>query len=1185
VSLHVIGSGGIHGENLETSILQTTSGSGIIIRKQRPFMPTTFPPPQTIPLTYTISEPPTTRQSVSNPFTVPELPILHQFHDVDAILKASPKKNAESNSTLISHQSERFQGDFTVNSKWMRNNSRDGNINPTNSNLDTGSVSSGNQQWAEVLNVTMPTVKPQHNSYREVFSTRYHQQQAWGDMGNRARPGNRIPLKDTGIPSVESPLSRVQINTSTLNPLDDSVANTPFSIVTLIPVKSNSGVGRPLRPRPKLPSHTSVQIKNKTEPTEYTLRNKAVDSEDFSPSERPIGLGVVNGAQQTEISHETKNNVAGSTEKSEGTMISFSQSSLEAPQQEDENGALDHKSQSSDIKYSMQSPIFSRINSSASQQPMLSPFTHIISTEMPLTMDTVLTSIKETQTQSSINVPPLLSTATLETTSSVQQSTAEKLISPLKKGTISATSSTVTPITATALSLWRTTQPPTVPTIKVTETLPTKKLVQITTGTTAKVNDSSSADLPSNTNHESQINRTATGLIKNVTHRVESMVRISLVSTSNQPSVGEVHENTTAGNTKPNNIQMREMNGTDTSPTHSPYQQTLTTKTPSHLKQASTVTVPKHQNSTERPASIYTAPSEFIPVIVIQDSPDENWHRNNSGKQTVKGNSTKQTLDPPPTASNIPNSTGGQREYITMNTTNAITNSSKLQENLSLITPELRDKNLIQNGMAQNISTTISNRHGGNNSKEKPESVKENVINTTSQPHVVTPQTVILNTDTVTTTSIEISFGEDTEKVTVGPLNTSQSPNRIGITTAANIPNSSRVHAENVTTMKVLDNNHSSTADLPITQLPSIVKENMSTHKVKETRRQPKMKPTNAYISSLKNFRLEERMMDSTGNLKMEDKTDTDQPLSRVADVTNTTTTLSIISSEDNGTKNTTITGNYNYHVNFNVPRALFKLNSTTESLVPENYSSDQVSSEKEGIILTRTNGSSSAVTHLTKEGAPQKEGELQFNSSQSYVAQDSTLHKVNKGIIPTEEISTPNEDILSTKHEVTNTSNDASEIFTNFTVTKVTASSTMQGKQPPEDYEMSDDDVMHLLNETRNHSIMSQEAMNTLSKYANVHTAMSSNNATKGSQNSVHNDEDKTSNGPTENYVGENTTNIIATEQEKLTTKVILPHESSNHAGIPILTKIYNKAPQQFHEKEASTEAGSPDLANATGM
>jgi len=56
-----------------------------------------------------------------------------------------------------------------------------------------------------------------------------------------------------------------------------------------------------------------------------------------------------------------------------------------------------------------------------------------------------------------------------------------------------------------------------------------------------------------------------------------------------------------------------------------------------------------------------------------------------------------------------------------------------------------------------------------------------------------------------------------------------------------------------------------------------------------------------------------------------------------------------------------------------------------------------------------------------------------------------------------------------------------------------------------------------------------------------------------------------------------------MATEEAKLSTKATLPYGGNSHAGIPILTKIYNKAPQPFGEKVSSTEAANP--VNTTGM
>jgi hypothetical protein len=1256
VSLHVVGSGGISGENLETSILHTTSGGGIIIRKQhQAATAATFLPPLTIPLIYTTSEPPSTHRSIASPFTIPELPILHQFHDVDTILKASPVKNTKPDETRISHQHEHFQGNIMVNSKWMRNSSSHGNNVPGNPDLHTGSVSSGNQQQIEVLNDTTSTVKPQYSSHWESFPARHHYQSAWADTGNKARPGNsKIPFKYTDIPSVvtpvESSLPKVPVNNSvnvqfaTFNPLGNSMSNTPFSIVTLIPVRSNSGVGRPLRPRPKLPSDISIHIKNKTElkdvtlNSEYALRHKAGDREQSFLSPRPLESSPVNGVQLYEVSHKRKNNLSGSTNKSEGATTNFNQSPTEVSEQEAGSTAMDHKSQSSGFKYSTQSPTFSRTTSSAPQQTTTSSqFSPATPSNMPLplTTDTGLTSINVTQTEAA---PVLLATRPVGA-SSINKSAADKMATmPPTEKTNLATVTRVSQIITTTSPLRKTTQPSTVVTTKETETLPLSTSTTEsapTIGTppplitsitpTAKTNESSLANLASNTNHNGQVNKNATHQTKNATRIVQNMVKISSVSTLKQRhSEAEVKENITAGITNTSNIKIKETNKTNTStlPMPSAQQENLTTRTtPSYLAQKNTVTAPKNSHSTVhssvQPAILHTTPSEFIPVIVIQDSPDETWNTNNSNKQNTNMNSSAPTLKVHPSASSVPDGTSGHSGNITRNT-NATRNASKMQENSLLGTSEIRhNKNSSGNGMGQNISIIVPNLQSGNNSsKEKLESVKENIRNTTPQPNTVTPQAVILNTDIVTTTSIEISFGENASKVIGHPLKTSQLPNSAGITIIPNI-SSDRHNAENVTTMKQADSHHSSTMDMP-TKLPSAVTELTSTHKAKETRRQPKMKLAYTYAPSLETFKLEERMMDSTGNMKIKGEMHNNLLTPKATDVTDTTTTLNIFSSERTGTSNTVIMvtksepQNYKYSITSDETRTVSELNSATKSSVSANYTSDQVSSVEKEFNSTRETSDSenyssnqfssaeedtilpqnNASSHLTKQGSAQRE-ELPFTSSQSNAAQDPTLQTTHEGIILTTEkmfvalyeASTPNE-IPPTKDKVTNTNNEALEMFTNFTVTKVTASSSMQGKQPPDEFELSDDDVMLLLNATRKNNFMSQEAVNTLSKYANVHTAISSNNATKHSQNKIFDgdDYDKTRNETTENYASDKKTSNTATEEAKLSTKATVLDGSNNPAGIPILTKIYNKAPLQFSEKHATTEAGFPDLSNATG-
>ena len=647
------------------------------------------------------------------------------------------------------------------------------------------------------------------------------------------------------------------------------------------------------------------------------------------------------------------------------------------------------------------------------------------------------------------------------------------------------------------------------------------------------------------------------------------------ISTLQQRPFTEVQENTTADSNSNTNI--KETNKKNTSQIPPRNQQTLTTRSPSHSTQTSTVPVLKDSHSTLPPSSqstiIHTPFINFIPVLVTQDSADEIWHRNNLHKQIAKVDSPVPTMEMYSNTSNADDWIGGQKKDITNNSTSVTKNIPKIKNNTALKTPQLRDKNATENGQNQNITIPILKLQSGNNSTNaKAESAAENLRNTISPPNVVKPYSVILNTDTVTTTSIEISFGENEGKVTVNPAKSSH-----------NIA-SQQVHSD-----------QSSTLDLPIT-VPPAVMETTSIHKVKETRRQPKMKLTNTYALSSDKLRLEQRMMDSIGNLKTEERADIKLLMPKVDAIIDTTTTQNINSGEDDERKNITLMsaeyepGNYNYSITLNIPTTIFiKLNSTTESSVPENYTSDQVSSAVDKTIIANVNSPSNVRTHLTKDGSPQNE-EFPVNFSFT-VAEDPLTQRTNeKTIQTTEEISSTlydvpklHEEIFSTEDEVASTSNDTLEIFTNFTVTKVTGSSNLQSKPPPESFEMSDDDIIRLLNATRNHSIMSQEVVNTLSKYANIHTAISSNNITHDTRIKVYDNDDKLRHETTENYFGEKITNVMATEEAKLSTKVTLPYGSASHAGIPILTKIYNKAPQLFGEQVSSTEAANP--VNTTGM
>ena len=148
---------------------------------------------------------------------------------------------------------------------------------------------------------------------------------------------------------------------------------------------------------------------------------------------------------------------------------------------------------------------------------------------------------------------------------------------------------------------------------------------------------------------------------------------------------------------------------------------------------------------------------------------------------------------------------------------------------------------------------------------------------------------------------------------------------------------------------------------------------------------------------------------------------------------------------------------------------------------------------------------------------------------------------------------------------------------YTNYTVTKTIGSSDIEST------ELSDDELFYLLNlgnktqsNSKNHSILSQEAMDALNKLANVRT-----NEPKTSLEIA---EDIT----TENSFELNITKPIVTEEDKLSTKAISSYNNNNHAGIPILTKIYNKAPQKFDDKvptlKSSPEEDYADLSNETG-
>lgn len=78
----------------------------------------------------------------------------------------------------------------------------------------------------------------------------------------------------------------------------ETQSSTKFPLVTLIPVKSNSGIGRPLRPKPKRTSNSTNTVENRSFPNDPFIRNVAISQ---NPLNKFIQTEVV-----TSVSSEVK---------------------------------------------------------------------------------------------------------------------------------------------------------------------------------------------------------------------------------------------------------------------------------------------------------------------------------------------------------------------------------------------------------------------------------------------------------------------------------------------------------------------------------------------------------------------------------------------------------------------------------------------------------------------------------------------------------------------------------------------------------------------------------------------------------------------------------------------------------------------------------------------------------------
>ncbi|XP_069689200.1 uncharacterized protein [Periplaneta americana] len=1454
VSLHVVGSSGVHEDDLETSILHTTSGGGIIVRKQhRPILPATFAPPHTIPLSYIATESPSTHRPIANPFTVPELPILHQFRDVDAILKIPP-------SSAIRHHPD--------GSNWRGNSSSEGFTKETaikshSRNPNVGVVSdssvetSGDQQWIELLNVTTNVVKPQStkvhssaSSHRETISTMYNQRPTWGDGGNRERPANHDEVISSVVP-MKSSFSKVQTNESRRVQIvipkpqantEGSAANvTPLSIVTLIPVRSNSGIGRPLRPRPKLPSQTQFQAINKTASidivlnSEYTLRNKSGDkhstlvpinvrsngsseahgmvqkivSDRFTTSlpvsqhkipSKPIGTTLGQVVKINETSNNKKNNITRfsqpkptpySTLRPEGppvriktgsySFVSSSQSStysrepITVTSNQPVNSPISERNttgyikwdtknesttQPTEDKYSTESKILSStkqtsdsllspqittqmsvatVISNVTKKEMHSP-AEVTTTVMSLTtpeptqlhsttsssstLSSMMTTSPPTTTIPTTAVLPLTKTTQLPTLTSRSTATST-LASLISKSTLQSTSSTTLPppkktttikLSATLSSSLltfktTTTLPPprktttnkssatlssslltlkttTLPTTRIKTTLPSSTLAP-------KVNEFSTAEpfahLNMSANYSNNINKTASEQIKNITEIVENMVRISTSTLKQRPlnSNKDVQISTTTDRAEIKHVT-EEGYRINNSVTNTPSQKLLTTTSttstsPELLKSTnnsySTSSFVLQHATTNNVSAAFTrlttpSPmlSEFIPVVVIQDVPNDNWHRNVSSMYVVKTDSTlksslkQKTGQGSTTAkSNVTDRTStslpaGHRN-ISVSVIAVTTAMSEIQKikttgkNATLNVQENVERNISENEGSQNKLRIIPNiQVNSNSSKKNLKSDEMKIKSTTSDPSVVTPQTVILKTDIVTRTSV-VSSEANGGQVTKNPLNNYLVTNSNNITVT---PGNNKQNYSKNETGNFASHNSSISDMLNYTVTDSAQK--VTEHK--ETRRQPKMKQTNEYEPKYGHFRFEDRVANNVGSQIFEGTIN--------FDISTQSFTSEFTTIPNNFHEEESIINNFkesdNTSVTVDIPETFatemgITQSSTTEvaALDTENFEKILLPVSEENVTpskITSENGVSVAKESDSTEINTPLSGKMEFQSVSHKdnlydnlqqndgkifeLESEFTLSTSNKipvtenvvfrtegsssqkeNIPTTVKIFSNMEEMSKTKEEVsslttvTNVNTETVTVFSNFTVSKVSGinnnypnlqvteqevpmeNKKITGQLPlhSENTEMSDDQVFHLLNvsnassnQSRNYTIMSEEAVNALSMYANVHTNTpedkSADNVTEDSQNNVDSAGAMTTN-TTESYPGDKITKIIDTEEVKASTKIISLHSSNNHAGIPILTKIYNKIPQPFVEKETSwkttNEEGSIDLSNST--
>ncbi|PSN33951.1 hypothetical protein C0J52_19934 [Blattella germanica] len=1327
VSLHILGTGSASNE---TSVLHTTSGNGIIVRK----------PPNTIPLSYISTQQPP--RTIANPFTLPELPILHQFRDVDAILKSPTPTASESqtesyhadfkwiqnstnqdldaipiitvkNISTYNYQSESIRNDYkqgtsTNNSikeiskfspnmgiglalpadddddtlfkdtpskpgivldspsigshqnqdLWneMKNEDNIDNLKKSNSrnpNPGLGSVSPIEEShWVELVNVTTSAVRPQKFKTHEEIPSRQPQRPNWGDQAYRSRPNYRIQ-------EIESSTPRTQMAENT----------SPTPLITLIPVRSNSGVGRPLRPRPQLPSHR-IQIGiNST--SEYFPRSKPdikdnndmkilnIQSEHRSDSYKPVihpfvrpdipssTLKTPSNVNKVHTSFsQLHRNTSGyiATFGSERTRPHLYITS--APQTTWKTSLLPLTTPTKRITTMISSPTTSSIkpipitSTSKPKTTIVTSTTTSISTAKP----NIATSTTKPKIATASTVKPIAATImstkipkiTKPTTSEMPTTKSNKNISTAKpETTVISTTKPRTTITVSSTSKHKTSTSTIKP--KITATLVTrhststpKTTVSPTKTTTVEILRKSNTTVLLMKEPDMTVTtlKSEVSTIKPKTSSFSALTVSSLVRMAQSPEK-LTSEATTELSTKQTTSAVKNSSSIPTTSTTMSSNVELSAATnfvppnislPENLITNAIPSVPVTEQSTKiseivvTPSKILTEPTRMTTTAQYV-SPSSN--RNSTLPLKTK-NVVLTTIFPETRLAisnkmeNIKNSSmellGNSSLYTKgnykFNQTTGTQNDTKVEENKQIIV-EKEDKphgqednrtvidhtNPFQDSLANSSSkqfqkillkdplhvSSVSENQNKFSLKNQSVQILNNttdnyqILITTQKATATTPNQEYRNSTVVTAESynqrIKIDGDVVANNTTYLKENSSEANNR-NISVDSGI-SSEKVHSK-IEEMSITEASLASNINIedksisthfkvmsPITRtsehttVPAIYP---SVIKVKESQRQPKMK---SYIGAPefeqkgKDFlSLEDSIKDKGNHLKTDSLTSVINKSNKTIEVALTLTTQD--------------PNNFNYSIT--LPSTVFKklnesVKSTKES---ELVGHDKQEEIEEEIVTSEKIDSETYEDYHISTLAYEEDTEVPFTTKREIQSDelstiDITTETINIPVTEIENISSLNEsNFFNESFEVTKMSSG-----TNFTVTYLSIPNK----------ELSDDEVLNILNlgnatanNSRNISIVTPEAMNELSKFANIHT-----------------NEPLTTIDVTENDV--TTVNALrenVTEEEKLSTKTVLSFNNINHAGIPILTKIYNKVQQQSAEKSSNVDINH--IANDTG-